>query len=247
MENKVIAKVGDREITQSEVMNYIRMLGENGRQFMNEEGQNYIAENMVREELFYHDALAQGMDKDSDYIEEMDRMAVTVLKQYAIHKLISTMALEEEELKAYYESHLEHFTTPLTMRASHILVEDEAAANDIIDEITEGLSFEEAAEKYSNCPSKEKGGDLGQFSEGQMVPEFEEAGKTLPLNTLSKPIKTQFGYHIIKVTDRQDPSVKSFDEVRPTVENQYRALKQQEAFVNKAKDLETVYTVERFY
>ena len=86
------------------------------------------------------------------------------------------------------------------VRASHILVDDENQAWAIKSRITEGESFEELAKQYSKCPSKEKGGDLGYFGRGQMVPEFENAAFSTPIGDVSDPVKTRFGWHLIKVT-----------------------------------------------
>jgi len=86
------------------------------------------------------------------------------------------------------------------VRASHILVEDEETAKQLKAEIEKGTSFEAMAREYSSCPSKAKGGDLGWFGKGQMVKPFEEAAFSTPENKVSAPIKTQFGYHLIKVT-----------------------------------------------
>lgn len=92
----------------------------------------------------------------------------------------------------------------MRIRASHILVSTLEAANQVLDELKEGNDFEELAKKYSSCPSSENGGDLGLFSKGQMVKEFEDAAFSLKIGEISKPVKTQFGYHIIKVTERED-------------------------------------------
>jgi peptidyl-prolyl cis-trans isomerase C len=89
-----------------------------------------------------------------------------------------------------------------TVRASHILVATEKQAKDIKDAIEQDMiSFEDAAKKYSQCPSGQRGGDLGYFGRGQMVPEFEKAAFSLPVGQVSDPVKTSFGYHLIKVTD----------------------------------------------
>ena len=92
---------------------------------------------------------------------------------------------------------------PKKVRASHILVKTEQEANGILFDLKRGASFEEEAKKHSLCPSKNKGGDLGWFGKGMMVKEFETAAFALPVGELSKPIKTQFGFHIIKVTETQ--------------------------------------------
>ncbi len=88
----------------------------------------------------------------------------------------------------------------MEFRASHILVRDAASAEKIYERVKRGESFESLARQYSTCPSKSKGGDLGWFGEGQMVPAFENAVRRMGTGTISRPVKTQFGYHIIKKT-----------------------------------------------
>lgn len=89
------------------------------------------------------------------------------------------------------------------VRASHILVNSQEQAMKIKKEIVAGKSFEQAAKEYSACPSKDDGGDLGYFCRGMMVPEFEQAAFTLPVGRLSDPVETQFGWHLILVTDKK--------------------------------------------
>ena len=85
--------------------------------------------------------------------------------------------------------------------ARHILVDKKTIAEDIIEEINSGTKFEEMAKKHSTCPSKKKGGNLGEFGRGQMVKEFEKAAFSLQKNQMTQiPVKTKFGYHIIKRT-----------------------------------------------
>ncbi|MHA1991497.1 MAG: peptidylprolyl isomerase [Candidatus Hodarchaeales archaeon] len=87
------------------------------------------------------------------------------------------------------------------VRASHILVEKNGKAQDILDSLKKGEKFEDLAKKFSTCPSRKKGGDLGFFSKGQMVSEFEQVAFRLKVGDLHKmPVKTKFGYHIIKRT-----------------------------------------------
>jgi len=89
------------------------------------------------------------------------------------------------------------------VRASHILVDTEKEADRILKKINKGKSFEDMARKFSSCPSGRKGGDLGYFGKGQMVPEFEKAAFNMEAGQVSPPVRTQFGYHIIKVVDRR--------------------------------------------
>lgn len=84
------------------------------------------------------------------------------------------------------------------IRAKHILVDHEYEAKDLLRKISEGSDFEELARKFSKCPSGEDGGDLGVFGRGQMVPAFEEAAFSLKEGEISRPVRTSFGYHLIK-------------------------------------------------
>ncbi len=88
----------------------------------------------------------------------------------------------------------------MEFRASHILVKDAATAEKLYERVKRGESFESLARQYSTCPSKSKGGDLGWFGEGQMVAPFENAVRRMSTGSISRPVRTQFGYHIIKKT-----------------------------------------------
>ena len=92
---------------------------------------------------------------------------------------------------------------PSKVNASHILVKTESEANVALYDVTHGKSFEDIAKQVSICPSGKKGGSLGWFGRGQMVKEFENAAFSLKKGEISKPVKTQFGWHIIKVDDTQ--------------------------------------------
>lgn len=86
----------------------------------------------------------------------------------------------------------------MKIKARHILVEQEFEAKDLIKKMSEGSTFEELAQKFSKCPSRARGGDLGEFGKGRMVPSFEEAAFALGVNEVSGPVRTQFGYHLIQ-------------------------------------------------
>ena len=91
-----------------------------------------------------------------------------------------------------------------TASARHILVELEEVCQDLKTQIEAGTDFAAVAAEFSACPSGKSGGDLGKFSKGQMVPEFDQVVFSADLNTVHGPIKTQFGYHLIEVTERED-------------------------------------------
>ncbi|NRA21811.1 MAG: peptidylprolyl isomerase [Oceanospirillaceae bacterium] len=91
-----------------------------------------------------------------------------------------------------------------TANARHILVATEELCNDIKDQIAAGASFDEMAKEHSSCPSGRSGGDLGSFGKGQMVPEFDKVVFEEEINVVHGPVKTQFGYHLLETTKRQD-------------------------------------------
>ncbi|MDF1825011.1 MAG: peptidylprolyl isomerase [Verrucomicrobiales bacterium] len=135
---------------------------------------------------------------------------------------------EEAAVKTYYEENPDEFKQEANVSASHILVStqgitDEAelaakeeAAKDLIAQLAEsdGENFAELAGAHSDCPSKAEGGSLGQFAKGQMVPEFEKAAFEQEVGVIGDLVKTQFGYHIIKVTDRAEEKKMTYDEVK---------------------------------
>ncbi len=90
------------------------------------------------------------------------------------------------------------------VKASHILVKTEDEALKLKEEISNGKDFAQAAKEVSLCPSKQNGGDLGYFTKNQMVKEFEDAAFSMEIGEVSNPVKTQFGYHLIYLTDKKD-------------------------------------------
>lgn len=124
----------------------------------------------------------------------------------------------DEELKKYYNEYKPK------VRASHILVDDEKTAKEIKAKLEKGEDFAKLAKQYSkDTGSAQNGGDLGWFGPGKMVEEFEKAAYTLNVGEISNPVKTQFGYHIIKVTDKEKK--KSFDEMREEIEFEVKKSK----------------------
>ncbi len=88
--------------------------------------------------------------------------------------------------------------------ARHILVDTEEQCNDLKNQISDGSDFGDVAKQYSKCPSGASGGDLGEFGPGMMVREFDEVVFSAPINEVQGPVKTQFGYHLLEVTSRED-------------------------------------------
>lgn len=137
-----------------------------------------------------------------------------------LRKLVEPeIEVTDEEIQQYYDNNQSQFGTPEQVRASHILVkkEDKELAEKILAEVKNGGDFAELAKEYSEDGSAAQGGDLGFFGRGQMVAPFEEAAFSLDVNEISDLVESQFGYHIIKVTDKQEAEVTPFEEVKEDI------------------------------
>ncbi|WP_313162801.1 peptidylprolyl isomerase [Sedimentibacter sp.] len=244
MENKTIAIVNGNEIKESDLQALMKNLGQNAAYFQGPEGRKKLVDELVMHELMYSDALEKGLENDEGFIEVMENMKKSMLQQYNLRKMFNQITLSDEELKEYYEKHKDTYVTQEMVKASHILVDSEEKATEILEDITDGLSFEDAAKEFSSCPSKEAGGALGQFGKGQMVPEFEDAVFAMQAGEISGPVKTQFGYHLIKLTERTPERNSSFEEVVQEVKDSCFMEKQEKVYNDKKSELSKKYEVE---
>lgn len=244
MENKVLAIVDGREIKESDMKALINNLGQNATYFKGPDGRKRIIDELVMHELMYSDALEKDIEKEDEFIDVMNTMKKSMLQQYNLRKMFNNLVVTDEEIKNFYEKNKTVYKTEEMVKASHILVDSEEKANEALEDITDGLSFEETAEKYSSCPSKQSGGDLGQFGRGQMVKEFEDAVFSMEVGEISEPVKTQFGYHIIKLTDHVPARSSELEEVYQEVKDSYFAEKQEKVYLAKKAELSNKYKIE---
>ena len=128
-----------------------------------------------------------------------------IIEYLSIRKIIEPrIEITDEEIKAYFEENKESFNEEEQVEASHILVEDEATAKKVAKKLADGEDFAALAKEFStDTMSAENGGELGFFPRGKMVAEFEEAAFSMKVDTISDPVKTEHGYHIIHVTDKK--------------------------------------------
>lgn len=182
------------------------------------------------------DEVRQRFENEKALYNEPERYSfrVAVLDQY---QLESKMQLTEAELRAAYASSMDNFRQPEQVHARHILLSTEgksasekealhAKAEDLIQQLKDGADFAAlAAANSDDGGNANTGGDLGFFTRGTMVPEFDEAAFSLPVNQISDVVETQYGYHILEVTERQDSTVQPFEQVRGNLESQLRAEK----------------------
>ena len=169
-------------------------------------------------------------------------MKVELLKQYGLRKLLEDVKYPMRRLLHIIRI-IRMIKSQESIQANHLFVDDPQQPEQIYWDLKKGFIFEEAAKKFSSCPSASVGGDLGYFSRGQMVPEFEEAAFKLEINEISKPVQTQFGYHIIKLVDRKKAGIKDFDEVEADIRNILVGSKQNKKYVEESKRLRETYSV----
>ena len=247
-ENKVLATVNGKDITNQDVYNFLNHLDPQiAAQFHSPQGINQIADELVNQELLYLDAVENKLEEEEAFKKELEIAKENILKQYAINKIFQDIVISEEEINQFYNENKEHFQTPESARASHILVDDEEQAKEILEEINNDLAFEEAASKYSNCPSKTQGGDLGEFTRGRMVPEFEAAAFSMEEGEISEPVQTQFGYHIIKLAYKKESGISPLEEVKNQINQQLIMMRQQEKYLDKTEGLKEKYKVETYF
>ncbi len=167
----------------------------------------------VREQLVQQAALAaQVTDRPRAIDLAVENEERALLANVALEDDLAA-ALTEEALKTAYESQYLQGETPREYNASHILVETEEEAAEIVDEIEGGADFAELARTRSTGPSGPNGGELGWFGKGMMVPEFETAVESLEKESISAPVQTQFGWHVIRLNDVRDKEPPRFEAV----------------------------------
>lgn len=170
----------------------------------------------------------------------------------------SGQAISEEEAKKFYDDNISNFTRPEQVKASHILIgtsgADEAAktaarakAEEVLAQVKSGADFAELAKTHSTCPSKQRGGDLGFFDNKQMVPEFSKAAFSQKPGEVSDVVETKFGYHIIKLTDRKEAGVSSFEQEKSNIIKRLEGSKKQaftQSYVDALKSNATIVWAE---
>ncbi|MBU3183187.1 peptidylprolyl isomerase [Clostridium psychrophilum] len=245
MENKVLAIVNGNKINQKDVdRSLLRFPQETQEHYKTDEGKRQFLDQIINFELIYNYALDSDMKKDPDYVEQMKLIGKDVLIQIGVKNILANINITEEEIKKYYEDNSGIFKSEETASAKHILVDTLEQIKKIKVEITNGMSFEEAAKKYSKCPSSAQGGNLGEFTRGKMVPEFEKVAFELKVGEISEPVKTQFGYHLIQLDKKSPGKVKSLEESRQTIVENISHQKQNEKYMSFVTELKDKYKVE---
>ena len=244
----IVIAAGDLSIKQSEFESALKSLPAEYQQYAAGAGKKQFAEDYLRMKMLAREGAKAGLDKDADVIRQLNLMRENLIAQAQLERIEKGITISDEELKKQYEAQKAQYEQ---VKARHILVafkgspaaqpekpelteeQAKAKAEDLRNKIVGGASFEELAQKESDdLGSGSRGGDLGEFGRGQMVPEFEKAAFEAKVGDVTPVVRTQFGYHIIKVDSH---GTTSFDEVKPTLERTAR----QTAMQAKLEEMKT--------
>jgi len=247
----IIVAAGDVAIRQSEFESALKSLPPEYQQFAGGPGKKQFAEDYLRMKMLAAQGLKSGLDKDPDVVRQLNLMRENLVANAQLQRIEKGITVSEADVQKAYESNKSEYEQ---VKARHILIafkgspaavpgkkelteeEAKAKAEDLRKQLAGGANFEELAKKESDdTGSGARGGDLGSFGRGQMVEEFEKAAFDAKKGELTPVIRTQFGYHIIKVDDH---STTPLAEVKTTLEQRERQRRLQEtldAMKNDAK------------
>ena len=205
----VLVSVNGEEITLGNVVSFQSRLSAEYRGMDDSDLFDGILRQLIQQTI-----LAQQIDIDSRDIEYGLENHIRAFLANELVANLSKIEVTEKEIKDLYFDFSENFQPKTEFKASHILLENKSEAIEILDKLKNGSDFSELAKLYSTGPSGEKGGNLGWFGKGAMVPAFEKAVFSLKINEVSEPIETQFGWHVIKVLNIRDTTAPRIEEIR---------------------------------
>ena len=243
MSKEVLATVAGREITQEEFDAFLASVPKEQQAYIhNPKFREHCLDQLTSLHMFAQMGGDLKLDETEDFKKAYENAKRDILAQMAMRETLKDVTVTEEELKAFYEQNKGQFMRGETVQAKHILTDSEEKCNDILDAIVNGeKTFEDAAKEFSTCPSKERDGDLGEFGKGQMVKEFEDAAFAAEIGHVVGPVKTQFGYHLIKVEKKNEASVVEFEQIKENLRTNLLQQKQSIAYNQKVEEMKKKY------
>jgi peptidyl-prolyl cis-trans isomerase C len=232
--NAVVAKVNGSEIRESDVSIAEEELGPSLAQMDPATKRENIITFLIDLKL----AAKAAEEKKIQDREEFKKRLAFAHDRLLMDNLLAVegkAATTDDAEKKVYDDASKQIASEQEVHARHILVETEDEAKQVIEELKKGADFAELAKKKSKDPGASDGGDLGFFTKGQMVPEFSDAAFALEPGKISDPVKSQFGWHVIKVEEKRNRKPPEFDKVKPQIEA-YVARKAQADYVAKLRE-----------
>jgi peptidyl-prolyl cis-trans isomerase C len=204
-----------------------------------------VLDQLISEKLLIQEAKNKGLEQDKDVLEQIKKITEQILVQSFIEKeIIGKVKVEDQEALTYYEANKDKFITKEQVYLYNILVDTEEKAKDILEKLKAGGDFIEIAKEQSTGPSAAQGGDLGYISKGDLIPEIENVVFALEIGSISDIIKSEYGFHILKVTDKKPEVLKTFEEVKEEITKTLLSTKQKEAFDKLIEELKAQVTIE---
>ncbi len=235
---KVAAVVNGHVITTKELDDRVAGLGTSGRSLAADQ-KDRLLDQMVVELVLLQEANRRGVGRDA----EARKMLREAERQILIGRLLEMLRKEKEapvteaQVAQFYEANKENFKQPNSYRVSHILVPDAETAKKGLERVKGGEPFAKVAEELSVDPSKSRGGDIGFFSKGQVIPEFEEAAMKLKAGEISGVVQTPLGYHIILLAEQKPAHQKPFEEVKDQIRQGLQAQQGQQVVQSVIQEL----------
>ncbi|HNQ91777.1 MAG TPA: peptidylprolyl isomerase [Alphaproteobacteria bacterium] len=242
-DNPVVAKVDGKEIRRSEVLDFMENLPTQMKQLPPETVYPMVLEQVINAKVIDNKVAGADLGGNPEVAKRMDQAKTQILRAVYAEEQIEKN-YKEEDTKAAYDKMVAEMPKVEEVKASHILVDDEATAKEIIKKLGEGAKFADLAKQYSKDKSNaESGGDLGYFTQGDMVKEFGDAAFAMKKGEFSKePVKTQFGYHVILQEDKRARPAPKYDDVK----DQLAAQGKRELLNKLIEDWRKDSTVEEF-
>ncbi len=249
----VFATVNGMDITEREIAPIVAGLGPNvDISKLPDNIKKEILERSIMQQLLLKEAKDSGVAKGERFNRELELAKEMLTIRLWQEEKAKNIKVAENDIKAFYDKNKAKFMQPAQIKAGHILVKTEAEAKTIIndlknfkgDDLVKNFAIT-AAQKSLEPAARQTGGALGWFSEHQMVKPFYDAAKALKKGEISsKPVKTQFGYHVILKEDAKDAHQATFSEAKPAIENILKQEKLKETITKEAKDLRAKAKVE---
>jgi peptidyl-prolyl cis-trans isomerase C len=230
----VVAKINKTDITEADIATALADLGDSIQQIPEAQRREYAISYIADLRLGAKAARDAKLSDDPDFKRRLgyqtDRMLFEEFNAAEAKKIVTLDAM-----KALYADTVKTLKPETEVRASHILVETEEQAKEIGKRLKAGEDFAKLATELSKDPgSGKQGGDLGFFTKERMVPEFSTAAFALEIGQVSEPVKSQFGFHVIKMTEKREKPVPSFDEVKDQIE-QFMFRRAQQETIQKLR------------
>lgn len=216
--NKIVAaKVNNHIISAQDVLNAVNTLPENVKTKPLSEIYPRIINELINKHLITKRAYNEKLDLDQNVLNLIQKNKDSILAKYWLNNYIKNET-SEENIKNFYNEYVKSFKEYTEVNASHILVKTKKEAVSIINKLKKKSQFSELAKTFSIGPSGKNGGNLGWFGPGQMVKEFEKAAFLIEKGNISqKPIKTKFGFHVIRVNDIRNAKPKKLYEIKKKI------------------------------